>query len=98
MPLAMKVGGYACGQNNPIRLRSLPALKLLDQLRQVNLDNVPEDIQVDLHVPMSEYVAGADDLSPWNRRMRASDLLGNVAGRFADYFDEAFTCRSEDAV
>ena len=30
--------------------------------------------------------------------MRASDLLGDVAGGFADDFDEALTCRPEDAV
>ena len=61
---------------------------LLEKLRYVNLDHLPQSLVLQAEVMVGHQIASACDLSPLHRRVAIADVLGEVLDGFADDFEK----------
>ena len=72
----------------PLWLVSNDLFQLLYERREVCLDNLPQDIEIDLIVAVSQAVARCDDSRPRDVRVSLLCLLGNAVCCFADNLNQ----------
>jgi hypothetical protein len=59
-----------------------------NERRQINCDNLPEDIKIDRVVAVNEPVAQPYDLGPGDPGSLGPIFLGNAAGSFSDDLEQ----------
>ena len=62
-------------------------MELVDQNRNVPVDDLPDQIEVDVEVTVDDAVAQSDDLTPWDLRISAVGVCRDARGSFADDFE-----------
>lgn len=72
--------------------------ELLDQIRQIKAHDVPEDVEVNLVVPVDQAVPHPHNLTPWDGRMGATELIRELARGLADDLDQSGQRQVEKAV
>jgi hypothetical protein len=57
---------------------------LIEKLRHLVLNDVPDDLLIDGKVVMDHHIAESGNLAPFYRRMQLSVLLGDLLDRLSD--------------
>ncbi|HKG97887.1 MAG TPA: hypothetical protein VKA97_08735 [Pyrinomonadaceae bacterium] len=62
---------------------------MLLELRQIVLDDLPDDFKVQTKVVVNNSVPQSGNLRPGDLRVNAPELFRQLSGSFADYFQIA---------